>query len=101
VLACHGAVSEETVRHMALGALAVSGTQLAVSISGIAGPDGGLPGKPVGTVWLGVAQQSPGQRDPMVNAQLTLFSGDREQVRRQSVAKALQLIQRRLETAIP
>jgi nicotinamide-nucleotide amidase len=101
VLTEHGAVSEETVRAMAWGALQVSGADLAVAISGIAGPDGGLPGKPVGTVWFGVAYRedpqprdlSSAEDDPVVtSAQLRLFAGDRDQVRRQSVGQALQLV---------
>jgi nicotinamide-nucleotide amidase len=90
VLATHGAVSRETVRAMARGALQTAGTELAVAISGIAGPDGGVPGKPVGTVWFGVAWRTPGLVQD--SAQQHLFAGDRDQVRRQAVAQALRLV---------
>jgi nicotinamide-nucleotide amidase len=86
----HGAVSEATVREMAAGALRVSGADVAVAISGIAGPDGGTPTKPVGTVWFGLATwRGP---DVVVSAEMQLFSGDRELVRRRSVERALQLV---------
>jgi nicotinamide-nucleotide amidase len=59
-LAAHGAVSAEVVEAMARGAIARSGAQLAVAISGIAGPGGGSPVKPVGTVWVALAWAEPG-----------------------------------------
>jgi nicotinamide-nucleotide amidase len=86
----HGAVSETTVREMAAGALRVSGADVAVAISGIAGPDGGTPTKPVGTVWFGLA--SRWGADVAVIAEMQLFGGDRELVRRRSVERALQMV---------
>ncbi|MDE6396507.1 MAG: CinA family protein [Muribaculaceae bacterium] len=74
-LAEHGAVSEATVRQMADGAARVLGTDFAVATSGIAGPGGGTPDKPVGTVWIGVHTPSgtfaevyrfPGHRDRVI-----------------------------------
>src|SRR5258708_22047916 len=61
VLNAHGAVSEAVVRAMALGAVRRSGAQVAVAVKGIAGPDGAVPRKPVGTAWLGPAGKRPGQ----------------------------------------
>jgi nicotinamide-nucleotide amidase len=91
-LADHGAVSEATVREMAAGALRVSGADIAVAISGIAGPDGGTAAKPVGTVWFGAASR---QGDSIsVSCEMQLFPGDRELVRRRSVERALQLVLR-------
>ena len=90
-LANHGAVSEATVREMAAGALRVSGADIAVAISGIAGPDGGTPAKPVGTVCFGVAAVRRGG-DVVISSETRLFSGDRELVRRCSVERALQLV---------
>ena len=86
----HGAVSEATARAMASGALTVAGVDIAVAVTGIAGPDGALPGKPVGMVWFATASRSStGTRS---DARVAEFAGDRDQVRRQSVAYALQLI---------
>jgi nicotinamide-nucleotide amidase len=83
-LAAHGAVSEEVAEQMAIGARLASGAELAVAITGIAGPDGGTADKPVGTVWL--AWAGPGAR---LQAELRQFEGDRDAIRRQSVAAAL------------
>lgn len=84
LLAEHGAVSEDAVRAMAEGALERSRADLAVAISGIAGPGGGSKEKPVGTVWI-CWQRRGGE--PMVRA--VPFDGDRETVRRESVKAAL------------
>lgn len=86
-LAVHGAVSEATVREMALGALARLGGDVAVAISGIAGPGGALPDKPVGTVWFAWACRRQAIIDCTVRVEH--FVGDREAVRRASVAEAL------------
>src|ERR1700674_2053128 len=87
VLNAHGAVSEAVARAMALGALRRSGAQVAVAVTGIAGPDGAVPGKPVGTVWLAWAVKRGLQVH--VTAELKRFSGDREAVRRKTVRAAL------------
>lgn len=79
-----GAVSREVVEAMARGACGHSGAQLAVAVSGIAGPDGGRPNKPVGTVW--VAWQA-GERSFSCRCQ---FAGDRSAVREQAVVRALE-----------
>ena len=79
-----GAVSEEVVREMAQGALARSHAQVAVAVSGVAGPGGGTPEKPVGTVCF-----AWGMKDGKPRSETMRFSGDRESVRRQSVEHAL------------
>lgn len=81
----HGAVSEPVVRAMLLGALRNSRADLAVAVTGIAGPDGGRPDKPVGTVWLGWGRL--GHEPRLERFQ---WPGDRDAVRRQAVAAALQ-----------
>lgn len=86
-LEVHGAVSDATVREMASGALQQLGGHIALAVSGIAGPGGEQPGKPVGTVWFAWAWRH-GQAVHS-NARLKLISGDREEVRRRSVAMAL------------
>lgn len=81
----HGAVSRETVLEMVSGALVHSGATLAVAVTGIAGPGGGTPDKPVGSVWLAWKR-----RGGYADARLEHFGGDREAVRRQTVAAALE-----------
>jgi nicotinamide-nucleotide amidase len=93
-LAEHGAVSEATVREMANGALRASGVEIAIAVSGIAGPDGGTAEKPVGTVWFAVA--TPEAQGEAAVCELRHFGGDRDQVRRQSVDHALRLALRLL-----
>ena len=83
-LDAHGAVSEETVREMARGALDKSNAQVTIAISGIAGPDGGTHSKPVGSVWLAWSVYS----EAMV-ARLDRYHGDRDSVRRYAVMNAL------------
>ena len=84
----HGAVSEETVLEMVAGALAASSAQLAVAVSGVAGPTGGTPDKPVGTVCIAWALAG-GAAGTETRAETRLFAGDRAAVRRQSVIRAL------------
>lgn len=84
ILKKHGAVSEQTAREMAQGALARSQGTLALAVTGIAGPGGGSPDKPVGTVcfaWV---------RGKNIKSEMRRFSGDRDSVRRQSVIRALE-----------
>lgn len=88
VLKGKGAVSEATVRAMAKGMLLRSSAQVSVAVTGIAGPGGAVPGKPVGTVWVGWAVRRG--RAIHVAAQLKHFRGDREAVRRKTVCTALQ-----------
>ncbi len=91
-LEAFGAVSEQTAGEMAAGALAHSKAQLALSITGVAGPGGGSAEKPVGMVCFGWAGEGGA---PLVITRN--FSGDRESVRRQSVICALQGVLERLE----
>lgn len=81
----HGAVSEQTVREMVSGALNNSRAQVALAISGIAGPGGGTPEKPVGTVWFAWSF-----KNGAVASERQQFAGDRYEVRRQAVKVALQ-----------
>ena len=87
LIEAHGAVSAEVVLAMLDGALRRAPVQLAVAVTGIAGPSGAVPGKPVGTVWL--AWGTPAQR----HHELLQLSGDRGQVRSATVRVALQRLQ--------
>jgi len=89
-LAQHGAVSEASAREMASGALRIAAVDIAVAVTGIAGPDGALPGKPVGTVWFACAHRT--QARIKTDTHLAQFTGDRDSVRRLSVQYALKLI---------
>ncbi len=80
----HGAVSEETARAMALGALRCSRGSVAVAVTGVAGPTGGTLAKPVGLVCFAWARRGE------TKSESRHFAGDRESVRRQSVERALQ-----------
>jgi len=93
-LAQHGAVSPETAREMALGALAHSHAQVALAITGIAGPGGGSPGKPVGTVCFAWCRANA----PVIT-ETQCFPGDREAIRRQAVVHSLNGLLALLETA--
>lgn len=79
-----GAVSREVVEAMVRGAIAASGARFGVAVSGVAGPDGGSPEKPVGTVWIAWADETA------LSVQCCQFDGDREAVRRQTVVTALE-----------
>ncbi|MCI1193738.1 CinA family protein [Calidifontimicrobium sp. SYSU G02091] len=84
LIAAHGAVSEEVARAMAAGALARSHADIAVAVTGIAGPGGATPGKPVGLVWLAWST-----RDGTAGAHRLQLPGDRAAVRAATVAEAL------------
>jgi nicotinamide-nucleotide amidase len=113
LIAAHGAVSEEVARAMVEGALRHAPVQLAVAVTGIAGPGGGVPGKPVGTVWLAwgvaagvdaavnaavnaaahapeTATEAALAAAPRVHAERLQLPGDRAAVRQATVAAALQ-----------
>ena len=92
----HGAVSEPVVREMAEGALCLSGADVSVAVSGVAGPDGGSEEKPVGTVWFAWAMRGPG--GIASDAELLHFEGNRESIRMQTVIHGLKGVRGRLPT---
>jgi nicotinamide-nucleotide amidase len=91
LIAQHGAVSEVVARAMAFGAVRHSQAQVSVAVTGIAGPTGGSPQKPVGTVWFGF------QVDGLLTSETVRFDGDRAAVRAATVEHAL----RRLLALLP
>ena len=90
----HGSVSEPVVEEMADGVLNLSGSDIAVAVSGIAGPDGGTKEKPVGTVWFAWARRDGGKI--RTETHLAHFDGDRELIRELTVVHALQGVLDRL-----
>ena len=86
LIAAHGAVSAEVAASMAEGALARSHAAVAVSVTGVAGPDGGTAEKPVGLVWFGLASGRP------TKTEWGHFQGDRAEIRRQAAERALRLL---------
>jgi nicotinamide-nucleotide amidase len=93
ILERHGAVSEEVARAMAAGAARAFGARCALAITGVAGPGGGTPEKPVGTVWLAL------QGDGATSAVRRVFPGDRAEIRARSAQAALDLLRRHLRGA--
>ena len=96
-IARFGAVSEEVAAAMATGALRHSRADYGVAVTGIAGPDGGSADKPVGTVCFGWSRRD-GEREREPKTRRVLFAGNRQQVREQSVATALQGLLELVET---
>jgi nicotinamide-nucleotide amidase len=102
LLQAHGAVSEPVARAMVLGALQAAPVNLAVAVTGIAGPGGAVPGKPVGTVWLAwgiqtndktqVQTQVQAQVETQMHSRLLQLPGDRSAVRQATVLAALQVL---------
>jgi PncC family amidohydrolase len=88
----HGAVSRETALAMASGALERSGAHIAVSVTGLAGPDGDGSGQPVGTVWIGIAR-----RGLPPEAVACRFAGDRNAVRSAAAGRAITELLKRVQ----
>ena len=95
-LADHGAVSSQVVKQMAQGALQLSGADIAVAVSGVAGPDGGTDEKPVGTVCFAWAVRT--KSGITVDGEKQRFDGNRNEVRVQTVAQALRGVLDRIES---
>ena len=93
LIEAHGAVSEQVARAMADGALARSPAGYAVAITGVAGPGGGTPTKPVGTVWLAASRRGGSTRSVLLQA-----DGDRAAVRTRSVQRAFELLLETVDT---
>jgi nicotinamide-nucleotide amidase len=91
LIAANGAVSEVVARAMAFGAVRHSHARVSVAVTGIAGPTGGTPDKPVGTVWFAF------MIDGRLSSEMRRFDGDRAAVRRQTVTHALQRLREHIE----
>ncbi len=89
----HGAVSEEVARAMAEGVARELGTEIGLAITGVAGPGGGTPAKPVGTVWIALWLNG------ITRARGGIYVGDREEIRRRSTQAALDMVRRALDRA--
>ena len=98
VLESRGAVSQETVEAMVQGALSHSQAHFSLAITGLAGPGGSTADKPVGLVWFAWARKQEPGKSSICSSQ-HVFAGDREAVRRQAVATALQGMLDGIETA--
>lgn len=94
IISQYGAVSEQTVRAMAYGVQNLLHSDVALSVSGIAGPAGGTPQKPVGTVWIGLMVKSE------IKAACFYFSGDRIAIKHQSAETALWMLYQALQSSI-
>ena len=92
----NGAVSEPVVKEMAEGALQLSGADISIAVSGVAGPEGGTEEKPVGTVWFAWSVRGP--RGFTTDTDLQRFDGDRDGVRAQTVLHGLKGVQGKLST---
>jgi len=92
LVARHGAVSEEVAVAMAEGLLARTPAAFTVAVTGIAGPGGGSPAKPVGTVWIATAARAGAAEASLLQAR-----GDRAAIRQQSLVRALELVLARVE----
>lgn len=94
LIEAHGAVSAEVAAALAEGALARSPADVAIAVTGIAGPGGATPGKPVGTVWLALCERGSPAVPTLLQA-----SGTRAAIRAQAVARAFDLLLARMESA--
>ncbi len=92
----HGSVSAEVVEEMAKGTLRLSGADIAVAVSGVAGPSGGTKEKPVGMVWFAFATRDG--VNALVDSSVEQFTGDRDLIREASVAHALQGVRERIQS---
>jgi len=92
LITAHGAVSEEVARAMAEGALAHSRADIAVSVTGVAGPEGGTAEKPVGLVCFGLACRDKDGRGATATSERQVFAGDRAAIRAAAVARAMVLL---------